>query len=224
MKKNILALAVSSLLTQISIAQESKTTSVTPKKYAITLGASHSSLASGFGGNLKLDYLKNHKLGLGLKTVATANRFQNYNGISYQVTTAPGINFLSDLTLTYYLIGDYYDSKGGMYADFGLGYHFAKTNSTNQFTGNPSFKVNETEKGLGCHLSLGSSYKLGPGKIYIEALGQGLINGTIEHSETYPAGYPGLSTGTPAPNAGGNSKFSGYSFSYFFNLGYSFSF
>lgn len=218
---------MSALLAHISIAQESKTTSSAPeKKYAITLGASYSSYACGLGGNLKMDYLKSYKLGLGLKTVAATNRFQDINiPSSHQITNAPGINFLSDLTLTYYVIGDYCNSKGGIYADLGFGYHTKKTNYTMQFTGTPSFKVNETESGLGWHLSLGGSYKLGPGKIYLGAMVRGIEKGTLVHSETYPDGYPGLSTGTPTPNWGGNYKYSNWkNFNYLFNLGYSFCF
>lgn len=216
---------MSALLVHISIAQESTTASAAPeKKHAITIGASYIGLYRCFGGNLKLDYLKSHKLGFGLKILTTTNGSQTFNHPSYQVTNAPGINFLSDLTLTYYLIGDYCNSKGGVYIDLGFGYHIKKLNYMIQYTGKPPFRTNETESGLGGHLSLGGSYKLGLGKIYLEAMVRSLAIGTLVHGETYPDGYPGLSTGHPTP-AGGNFKISNWwNFNYLFNLGYGFCF
>jgi hypothetical protein len=217
MKKITLLQTFSIFILNICVAQDTKIVSLTPeKKYAISLGTTHSSMANGYGGNLKLDYLTSPKLSLGIKTIATTCAPYDYNGSTFNVTSINrGINFLSDFTLTYYFIGDYYNSKTGVYADLGLGYHIAKSDFKYQYAGEPSTRVNGTQNGLGAHLSLGSSCKLGAGNIYLEAIGRNLINGIVR-TETSIEG----SLGQPTVY----SRKSGLNIDYLFNLGYRFCF
>lgn len=77
-----------------------------------------------------------------------------------------------------------------MYTDLGFGYNIAKSNSNIQFDGFPATKGYDSYSGLGCHLSLGGSYKLKSGKIYLEAMWGGIIKGTFKRSVPFPDGYP----------------------------------
>jgi len=181
MKKEILTLAATALLAQLTFAQvaeEIKTvTKHVPQKYALSIGATYSIPRQiGYGGNFKLDYLKSDKLSFGLKTnlMTCSYRAKAFYSEKY----APGLYLISDLTLTYYLIGNNHDSKFGMYAELGVGYQYQKVSSTRQFYGEPTvYKHTFTASGFGGHASLGANYKLGKGKIYFELIAGQVLYG-----------------------------------------------
>lgn len=89
MKKIILTLTASAILTQIIFAQKNNTSpNISKKKYAISCGASSNFPFNYLGGNFKIDYLLNHKLGVGLKTVAIPCKFYNYTAhLNYYTAT-----------------------------------------------------------------------------------------------------------------------------------------
>ncbi|TAL60144.1 MAG: hypothetical protein EPN88_16335 [Bacteroidetes bacterium] len=183
MKKLNLTLAASALLTQMLSAQgaqESKTDTI--PKYAISIGASyHTPWEIGYGGNVKMDYLITNKFGLGAKANVTTYKFKDRDLIFLKEKYDPGFYLVSDLTATYYLMGDYTNSKAGMYIDGGIGYHVEKVSSTLQYAGDPSpHKEIFIVRGLGGHASLGGSCKLGGGKIYLELMAGGILYGSFE--------------------------------------------
>lgn len=217
MKKKILIFSVLIAISQTIFAQ--KNNSLYEKKFKLSLGATYNALNSNFGGNVKFDYFKNKKLGIGLKIIATSFKFYDYNTHSYNVTYNNGYLLISDLTMNYYLIGNNADSKGGIYADLGVGYNIIKSNSTIQFSAFQSTNGYEMHSGFGGHLSLGGSYKFGPGRIYLEAMAGSIITGSSKRYVPFPEGHPYL-------NDGGNYKKSrGFYYDLIsFNLGYSFYF
>lgn len=146
-----------------------------------------------FGGNGKFDFMLYRKTGIGIKFIATDYKLEPY----YQYSKPkPGLYFLSDITYTHYLIGDYTNSRGGMYFEIGFGYQSARLNDDYQLLPNPFFKRSFTINGLGNHLSIGGNIKIGKGKLFTEALIGGVIYGNLKDEYIYPAGYPGYSSDT----------------------------
>ena len=215
MKKKILILSVFIAIFQIIFAQQNN--SFYEKNFKLSLGPTYNALNSNFGGNVKFDYFKNKKLGIGLKIITTPAKFYDYDTHSYNVIYNNGYILIADLTTCYYLIGSNVDGKGGVYADIGVGYNIIKSNSTIQFLGFKSTNGYEMHNGFGGHLSFGGSYKFGLGIIYLEAMVGSIIAGSSKRYVPFPEGHPYL-------NDGGNYKKS-HEFYYdliSFNLGYSF--
>jgi hypothetical protein len=198
MRKIILTISASIMLTQIALAQDAKTigsSTASNKRFALSLGitAAIGLPDGGNGGHLKLDYLIKPKLGLGIKIIGGGLHYDqstHYDATFYEpdltVTYKSSLNLISDLTVTYYILGNYTESKGGLYADLGVGYHLIKSNLNDDYTGSPTITETIAINGLGAHLSLGGSYKIGRGKIYLELMSGSVLYGTYSYDRITP--------------------------------------
>ena len=191
--KNIILLTLVMLMVvsqNISAQPSESQISDLKKKYAFNLGGSYKGGFKNFGGSFKLDYLLNNKTGFGIKTIATNNRFTFQMDETSRMKSKTGLYLISDLTLTHYFIGDYLKSNGGVYFDLGLGYQLEKLNIMYQQTGSPTYTTHFSANGLGGHVSVGGSYKIGGGRIYSELLLGGILLGTYKDIAKYPENYP----------------------------------
>jgi hypothetical protein len=192
MKNSIIfTLTILTFFSQDIFAQTSESPNMALKsKYALNIGVSYKGGYKNFGGNLKLDYLLNYKTGFGIKTIATNNRFTFQMDETYRMKSKNGLYLISDLTLTHYIIGDYFKSEGGIYFDFGIGYQSEELNIMHQQTGYPTYTNHYRAGGLGGHASIGGSYKIGKGRIYSEILLGGILLGKYQDIAKYPENYP----------------------------------
>ena len=172
----------------------------TDKKYVISIGIFvlppwEENTYSNYGGSLKFDYIKSKKFGLGIKINETFTPSSHsgtdtsypYTSIvdntttyspkyAYTYSNSPIIQINTSLTATYYVLGNYKDSKAGLYVESGLGYGYIST-SQSQTNDYPNPTPNEIihqkttwiANCLFMPLTIGGSYKLGNGKIFLEA-------------------------------------------------------
>ena len=196
-------------------------TNAQDNKYGLTLGGIYSDHM--YGGNFKLDYLPNSRISYGIRGIVSTFSFSDYNQMVTELFK-PGLSIMSDLTLTWHIIGNKPDSKKSLYAELGLGYLLQKVNYTAQYPNLSAFNVNENSNGLGTHVALGYGHKLGPGNINLELIVGTMLYGKFKHQEVYPGDYQFDSNGVGHPNTGGNYNKSGTNVGYAFlgvNVGYS---
>jgi len=174
------------------------------KDYLLSIGGDYSAAYGvGYGGTFKLDWIQSSKLGLGIQTIAGATAKFIDNSTNSTFISHPSLNLISDLTLTYYFLGDYNNRKTGLYAptthiykrrfkmyfDIGIGYQCYKLKSSTLYNAHSDSNVDDilTTTGLGAHFSLGATQKVGEGKIFVELVAAGVFYGVDKHDVVYEA-------------------------------------
>jgi hypothetical protein len=209
------------------------------KKTVLNIGALAGGVPTsnnlGFGGCLKVEQVMRPKFGLGIKAIVGGTKrlkLEDGGAPNSWKIEGPNSYMLCDLTATYFILGDYLNSKGGLYTEFGLGYQSATVNYNYQnyyySTGTETYM----HSGLGSHAVLGGNYNLVGGKVYLEMIFGGVVYGTGEEKWTgvTPSALPPLnvptynkSTGLWAQSMKKNSQ-DPFMCLWAFNLGYSFVF
>ncbi len=220
--KNILTASV--ILNCFGSTQAQTNPDTLEKKIVLGIGGTYT--PDGYGGMIKFDYLKNQKLSFGVRSHITSNIWENYTqpidntpgsgAPGYTATFHPGHVINVFLTSTYFLLGNNFSSKAGVYLSAGLGYQDWTMSETVIYT-DPLYDHNSdfsyrTFSGMIC---LGGNYKLGPGKLFLDIpLGADLYE-RYDNSTIYKNG---ITSNTP-------SKGFGYFAGSFLaiNLGYAFS-
>ncbi len=187
----------SNLYSQTGLENSSPT-----KNKAISLGVfacAPPSYSGAFGGNIKLEYTKNKKLGLGIKLLASGNNSGHIiNGYDYSFEKEKSFSYLlADLTATYYILGNYNESKGGLYSELGLGYHRGVSEVEYQNYWFYNGINTNSYNGLGGHISIGGNRKLGPGKIYLELIAGTTLFGSVEENWSNPNFLAQLNVSSP---------------------------
>jgi hypothetical protein len=191
MKREFKKIGLVAILTLISFgganAQEGT------KKNVIGAGASVSGY--GFGGNLSYQRMVSPKLAIGARLVAVTSKYSRtelaeppttFDSFTYKYT---GSQTHISVGATYFFVGDATQSKFSMYSGLGLGYMMTRT--TNNFRFPPSKVLYEeavSVDGFAVVLTLGTSYKIGPGKLFLEFLLTQMITGKSKWNFDYPAG------------------------------------
>ncbi len=191
MKREFKKIGLVAILTLISFgganAQEET------KKNVIGAGASASSY--GFGGNLSYQRMVSPKLAIGARLVAVTSKYSKtelaeppttFDSFTYKST---GSQTHISVGATYFFVGDATQSKFSMYSGLGLGYMMAGTTNNFKFDGsNVLFEEAVSVDGFAVVLTLGTSYKIGPGKLFLEILTTQMITGKKKFIYDYPAG------------------------------------
>lgn len=204
MKKLTLCLLILEISLFSIYSQESSTVN---KKYSIGAGATYSSY--GLGGLVAADYLISKKFSLGLKSTITPYTASSYSYTNVIRTYKPGLSYKVDINGLYYILGNNSESKAGLYAEVGIGYQSDRLNSTVEYTPNPSVSEDNFTRGLESHFNLGGSYKLGNGKLFLEAGIGGIVSG--KYSDIINGSTPGTQSGATNTDV-------------YLNLGYKFNF
>ena len=186
MKREFKKIGLVAILTLISFgganAQEGT------KKNVIGAGASLN-IYYGFGGNLSYQRMVSPKLGLGARVVAVPLNYKDNLGTSFDFTNYKG--FYTDISVgaTYFFVGDATESKFSMYSGLGLGFIMYKTSNNIKYKeSNVPFTNTQTKSGFSGNLTLGTSYKIGPGKLFLEFMPSSIITGKGKQIFDYPAG------------------------------------
>lgn len=205
------------------------------KKYAVGGGISYLADINdpvNIGLNFKFDFLQNKKLGFGIKTIINTYRFKNYNGTSFSTKSKPGAFLNTMATATYYLLGNYYQSKAGLYLTLGIGGGITQSVTNYEYAAsNENFTHKDTEYGIVSIGGIGADVKIGKGKLFLELMATPNIYTTISRKEIHAANntsYINSSDGEVfyPNNAGGDSKFTTTfnNSSFIVNLGYTYCF
>ncbi len=201
MKKEIVILAASALLTQIAFAQESKTVNtVTEEKTStITIGAG-AVLASSDWGNLKgfainANKICTKKLSLGISTDMGKLHVRGSSAGSFdgaiQFNPINGIyaNFFA--AANYYFLGDAAKSKAGMYGKLGLGavkYNAMRTIAFAGYSGIQTIDVSSFN--ISAQLCFGGDVKIGKGRLFAETFFNPVLIGSISYKGSAAANVP----------------------------------
>lgn len=175
------------------------------KGHLIYLGITQKDGKNNFGGIIKYEFVKNDKIGFGLKSMLTKNQFDDYFATNYYIKKQPGIYFIFEGTLTKYILGNINKSKAAIYVELGIGYHLDKQATIIKYNNFPSFNEKYQSQGLGSTLAIGSRLKIGRGSLFAEAMLGGILIGSFYNRYIFPEGYPGLASGNPFPNNGPNN-------------------
>lgn len=205
MKKTILTLAVSALLSQLVIAQESKSTPAireekTPS-FNLGFGAILARNSQTFGRiegfNLKANKILSEKRMLGISTDIGRIFYPEYRYLGTSLRSVY-TNFFA--TATYYFLGDATKSKVGMYGKFGLGTVWYK--ETNTYTRPPDnyypdthlYTLKISTLNFSAQLCIGSDVRLGKGgRLFAEIVSMpSLFESRSAEGASYPSevGYP----------------------------------
>jgi len=186
MKREFKKIGLVAILTLISFgganAQEGT------KKNVIGAGVGLN-LYYGFVGNLSYQRMVSPKLGLGARVVAKPLNYKDNLGTSLDFTNYKG--FYTDISVgaTYFFLGDATESKFSMYSGLGLGFIMYKNSNNIKYKeSNVPFTQTDTKSGFSGNLTLGTSYKIGPGKLFLEFMPSSIITGKAKTIYDYPAG------------------------------------
>jgi hypothetical protein len=186
MKKEFKKIGLVAILSLFSfggaIAQEGA------KKNVIGAGVS-ANMYYGIGGNLSYQRMLSPKLGVGARVVAVPLKYDDYLGTSLEFTNGKG--FYTDISIgaTYFFLGDATEAKFSMYSGLGLGYIMDKTTENIKYAeSNVPFTNTDIRSGISGNLTLGTSYKMGPGKLFLEFMPSSIITGKDKDIYDYPAG------------------------------------
>lgn len=202
MKKKILTLAVSALLSQLAIAQESKTISAIREEKTPSLNVGFGAILArnsqtfgrieGF--NLTANKILSEKRMLGISTDIGRIFYPEYSGNLRGVYT----NFFA--TTTYYFLGDATKSKAGMYGKFGLGTVWYKEQRTytippdNYYPDTHIHTLKISTLNFSAQLCIGSDVRLGKGgRLFAEIVSMpSLFESRSAEGASYPSevGYP----------------------------------
>jgi len=178
----IIFLRVNISVAQDSIAAKQSDSSKShshAKKYALGIGVfGYPSLDvtewGGYGGSLKLDYLINSKLGLGIKAIGAFSPPPRGGTDLYQSSYSytPKSHIWANLTATYNILGDYQLSSAALYMELGAGYGYNSYSESWYSPGNAliSYTKTWTNSSFNGHFTLGGSYHLWKGEIFLEAI------------------------------------------------------
>lgn len=212
MKKLTLCLIILEFSMISLYSQESSTAK---NKYSIGAGATYSTY--GYGGLIAAEYLLSQKFSLGLKCTITPYKNPNYTLTNVIRTYKPDLSVKTDINLLYYLIGNNSESKAGLYIEIGIGYQADRLSSTVEYIPNPTYSELDITRGLESHFNLGGSYKIGNGKLFLEAGIGGIVSGSSKTAFDYPSGYSGSTTPNYTQSGATNTDI-------YLNLGYKFNF
>ena len=186
MKREFKKIGLVAILTLISFgganAQEET------KKNVIGAGAS-ANITYGIGGNVSYQRMVSPKLGLGARVVAVPLNYKDFLGTSVDFTNYKG--FYTDISVgaTYFFVGDATESKFSMYSGLGLGFIMYKNSNNIKYKeSNVPFTETQTKSGFSGNLTLGTSYKIGPGKLFLEFMPSSIITGKAKAIYDFPAG------------------------------------
>ncbi len=181
MKKEILTLAASALLTQLTFAQETGNTITAANEeklptYTISVGAIFTlptlaeSPAYGFSWNA--NKIQTKKLTLGISNdigclYQEGWKSYNYGNAQHGNLTGVYVNFFANAS--YYFLGNATQSKSGMYGKFGIGAGFVTAKQTTSYVGFPgSEKYENSSLHFSTQFCIGGDVKLGKGKLFTE--------------------------------------------------------
>jgi hypothetical protein len=190
MKKQLFKIGLFAFIAFLGMNNAIAQDGASSKKNLIGLGAGFNFDKGDFGGNLAFNHMLNPKFGIGTRIFVTPYSWDDYYGGSYNSINHKGLYFDASLAATYYLVGNYNESKFALYSGFGLGFGSDTNSEDEQWLGAPYVKEEQKEAGLSANITLGSSYKVGPGKIFLEANVAYIVLGNQSTKYTYPAGYP----------------------------------
>lgn len=185
LNKSKVMLTISYLLCSIiALAQDAENLSSgvsSEERMVIGAGVSAYDIVKGMGANLKFDYLLNDKFSVGLKSMLSVYKLEDYTLLpdlsdsGYLIQYEPANAFTVMIASTFYIFGkNDSESKGGMYTSLGLGYAARKSVETiasmEPVSNNAYFKsIDEFGyRYFSCLISIGGDCKLGPGRIYFE--------------------------------------------------------
>jgi hypothetical protein len=176
---------------------------IAPKKFSLRIGPTWGSF--GWGGNATLHYSISKKVNVGLLGIYSSGKDffftdqQYYGGIRKTPITNVSIS------VNYFLLGNTNQNcRAALYVGLGLGYLQEINNTTylyprNLFVSNNptgSYIERDITNGLAGNAKLGASFKIGPGKLYVEGyfslsfLGDETTSFTFMNQFTNPSSPP----------------------------------
>lgn len=180
MKKEILILAIATLLTQNVFSQDSLATTASSKEStsAFNFGfgailATNTSIGNVQGINLKVNKIRNEKHMIGL-SADIGRMYETGHDEAHTIGAArfydlTGIYANLFVTAGYYFLGNPVDSKAGLYGKLGVGAVWYQTTQASTFMGYPEVWTNEyTSFNVSAQLCLGGDVKLGKGRLFAE--------------------------------------------------------
>lgn len=206
MKNKISKLSLITVLLTISVSSVNA-----QKSNIIGAGASanlaFTSLSStrnngGIGTSIFYSKMISPKLGFGTRMFYTPYKYSDaiYETLSF--TNYNGRYFDISIGATYYFLGDYKEKNWGIYSGIGFGYGNDFISHNRSVTGYPNVLIRESENGFSGNLTLGGTYKIGPGRVFLELNLSYIIYGNSEERTDYPSGYPVDASGYYTPNVG----------------------
>jgi hypothetical protein len=189
MKKTITAILVAYSLSTLAQGAAAE------KKMSVGLGIT---VGSGLGGNAHFAYVINKKFSLKLRGIITASPqsygespvggYTKYSNLSPEVTTD------ISLTCNYFILGNNWGSKAGLYAGLGFGYYSKNYSYTTFSDPYLSSAGSATTKrkiiGPSTVINIGGVLKVGPGHIFLEGGFSYIVGGTDVYTNIYQPLYP----------------------------------
>ncbi len=175
---------------------------ISVKRFSLAVGPTWGS--ANWGGSANLSYAVGKKFNLSIKGFFAQGSDKNFYGqYSVGIQNRPTTDI--SVSANYFLLGNTNQKcKAALY--FGLGYLQQTSNTTNLYPGNlflsnnpnGSYIDKDVSKGLAANTKIGAEFKLGPGKLYIEAyfsisfVGESTTSFTFMNQFTNPANSPKL--------------------------------
>jgi hypothetical protein len=171
-----------------------------------SLGAGLTWGSANWGGNVNVSYTISKKFSLKLRSIydlGKDNIFANQSSYSAGIQIRPTTDI--SISTNYFLFGNTNQNcKAALY--IGLGYLQQTSNTTNLYPGNllssnntiGSYIEKNVSRGLAANTSIGAAFKLGPGKLYVEAyfaisfIGETTTSFTFMNQFTSPLNPPQL--------------------------------
>lgn len=183
MKKQIQKIGLVVLLATFSL-----TSAYGQKKNIVGIGAS-ANFYYGYGGNISYFRMISTKIGIGARMVLVPLNYEDYHGETLHWTNGKGLYSDMSIGLNYYFLGNTDDNKFGLYSGLGFGLITDKSTQDIRYsTSKTPFKNTETTSGFSGVLTIGTSYKMGPGKLFIELMPSAVLSGKNKDNYEFPAG------------------------------------
>ena len=187
MKKQFKKIGMVALLLTFGLTSVYGQKDASQKSNVLGIGAS-ANFYYGFGGNISYFRMISPKIGIGARVVYVPLSYDDYHGETLHFTNGKGNYSDISIGLNYYFLNSE-ENKFGLYSGVGIGFISDKSTQNIRFTeSNTPFTNTETMSGLSGNLTLGASYKMGPGKIFLEFMPSSVLSGKNKDTYDFPAG------------------------------------
>ena len=195
---------VSTSLLLLSINLFSQDT-ISTKKFALGGGPTWGSV--NWCGNANLSYAVSKKFNVKLRGIYSSGKDYIFTNQPYSASIQNRPTTNVSVSANYFIFGNTNQNcKAALYIGLGLGYLQQTSNTTNLYQGNlysssnsnTSYIEKDVSKGLAANTSIGAAFKLGPGKLFVEAyfsmsfLGKTTYTDTFMNQVTSPVNLPQL--------------------------------